>query len=62
MEISPVRTNAFRFALRESNQSHGTLSGEARRQLLLDAQFLETELLKNKVHRLRNAQATGVPR
>ena len=61
MEISPVRTNAFKFALRESNQSNATLSGEARKQLLLDAQFLETELLKNKVHRLRNAHATGVP-
>jgi len=55
--ISPLRTTAFRFVLRRN--SRGNLSIEAKRQLVMDALFLENELNKEKVARLRAKLAPG---
>jgi len=55
--ISPLRTTAFRFVLRRT--SRGNLSTEAKRQLVMDALFLENELNKEKVARLRAKLAPG---
>jgi len=55
--ITPLRTTAFRFALRRNFR--GNLSTEAKRQLVLDALFLENELNKEKVARLRAKLTPG---